>query len=101
MSNEKTRAIGFRCPTNLYEKLLKDEKPTRVLIEALNFYDKKELLEKTQDCYRAFNNLFMVLSEILKAKKKISINEFIDLIQGYLSDNILNNINKINEVMKI
>lgn len=64
MSEEKSKFVGFRCPTKLFKDILENnENKSKTIVNALESYQSKELQDNLLNAYTQLNKLFKQISQ--------------------------------------
>jgi hypothetical protein len=87
---DKSKFVGFRCPTKLFEDLLRnDENKSKTIVSALESYQSKELRDKLLNAYIQLNKLFKQIGRHFAPEfdhSELDINQ----LAFYINENITN-----------
>lgn len=84
---DKSKFTAFRCPTTLYDELLKDSKnKSEIIVSALESYQPKEFRENLFDAYIQLSKLFHAIGLHFKNRTTLGTNEFVNFIEAYITN---------------
>ena len=96
---DKSKFVAFRCPTKLFDEVLKDsENKSKTIISALESYQSKEFRDKLLDAYIQYNKLFKQIGRHFAPefdRSEIDINQLGFYIKEYITNaDAIDSINK-------
>ena len=95
----KTKFTAFRCPNELYDKLLKDsDNRSKTIVNALESFKSKDYQKNITNAYSQFSKLFHSIELHFKNRSTLGLNEFINYINAYITN--AETIDKIEEIIK-
>jgi len=88
--SDKSRFVGFRCPTKLFIELLefKDNK-SKIIVSALESYQTKEFRDDLLNAYLQLNNLFKQIGRHFAPEfnnTDLDINQLVFLINEHIKN---------------
>ena len=97
--SEKSKFTAFRCPTELFDKLLKDSNNrSKIIVNALESYKSKDFQTDLTNAYKQFSKLFHSIELHFKNRSTLGLNEFINFINAYITNT--ETIDKTEEILK-
>ncbi len=97
--SEKSKFTAFRCPTELFDNLLKDStNKSKIIVNALKSYKGKDLQNDLRNAYTQLSKLFHAIGLHFDNRSTLGTNEFINFINAYITDTKV--IDKIEEIIK-
>ena len=99
MSEEPSKYIAFRCPTDLYNELLKDQKNMSKFIKnAIKSYKGKEFRDDLLNAFLQYSKLFHLIELNFKNRDSLGVNELVSYIQSAITNTEV--IDKTEEILK-
>lgn len=87
MSEEVSKFIAFRCPTDLYNEVLKDKKNMSKFIKnAIKSYKGKEFRDNLLNAFMQYSKLFHLIELNFKNRDTLSVNELVSFVQSVITD---------------
>ena len=88
--SDKSRFVGFRCPTKLHIELLEGKNnKSKIIVSALESYQSKEFRDNLLNAYLQLNSLFKQISSHFAPEfnhNELDLNQLI----FYINENITN-----------
>lgn len=99
-SDGKSKFTAFRCPTKLFEELLKNSKNrSEVIVNALKSYKSKEFRENLMKAFIQYSKLFHLIElHFRNGRTTLSQNELINFIEASITN--INSIDNIEDIIK-
>ena len=98
-NEEVSKFIAFRCPTDLYNELLKDQKNMSKFIKnAIKSYKGKEFRDDLLTAFLQYSKLFHLIELNFKNRDTLGINELVSYVQSAITNTEV--IDKIEEILK-
>jgi len=88
--SDKSRFVGFRCPTKLHIELLEGKNnKSKIIVSALESYQSKEFRDNLLNAYLQLNNLFKQIGKHFAPEfnnTSLSINQLAFLINEHIKN---------------
>lgn len=86
-NEEVSKFIAFRCPIDLYNELLKDQKNMSKFIKnAIKSYKGKEFRDDLLNAFLQYSKLFHLIELNFKNRDTLSVNELVSFVQSAITD---------------